>query len=284
METLVHILPMILGVWIAFIGLTQLTISNWGAAPFVGLDNFIYGLDPNGPIGRQFYGTVARTIAYTLLVVGFSWALGMLGAVLLSTRFRGRAILRTFFIVPYALPHFVGAIAFAFMFNQRDGAINHVLVDQLHLLGDRPFWLIGDNAFFVVVVATIWQMWPFAFLMLLASLQTVPHELYEAAALDGASLWSQFRRITLPMVRSTNAVLLLILCLWTFNQFNIPYVLFGAAPPESATLISPLIYQQSFKNWNFGVGAAMSVLLLIALLAASALYIRLVMPKKAEVA
>lgn len=280
MELLIHIVPMILGVWVAFISLNQLSIANWTRAPFVGFQNFLNGLNPNGPIGGEFFESIGRTLVFTIIVVGIAWSLGMLGAVLLSSNFKGRGILRTFFLVPYALPSYVGTIAWAFMFNQRDGVVNRFLVDDLGILDERPFWLLGGNAFWVTVIVVAWQMWPFAFLMLLAALQNVPHEVYEAASLDGASLWKQFRLVTLPMVRPANAVLLLIMGLWVFNQFDVPFVLFGAAPPESATLISPLIYQHSFVNWNFGLGASMSVLLLIVLLIASVVYIRLVLPKE----
>ncbi|PZR51959.1 sugar ABC transporter permease [Xylanimonas oleitrophica] len=279
MEVLVHIVPMLLGVWIAFLGLTQLNIARWVQAPFVGLRNFATGLDPSGPIGSQLYAALGRTALFTVIVVALSWSLGMLGAVLLTSRFKGRGVLRTLFLVPYALPSYVGTIAWAFMFNQRDGVINRILVDDLGVLDHRPFWLLGGNAFWVTVVVTAWQFWPFAFLMLLAALQNIPDSVYEAAAIDGASLWRQFTRITLPMVRPANAVLLLILSLWIFNQFNVPYVLFGPASPPEATLVSPLIYQQSFNNWNFGVGGAMSVLLLCVLLLASVLYVRLVLPQ-----
>lgn len=279
MELLIHIVPMILGVYIAFISLTQYSIANWTSAPFVGFANFVQGLDPAGAIGSQFYGALLRTIAFTVIVVAFAWAIGMFAAVLLSSKFRGNGLFRTLFLVPYALPSYVGTIAWAFMFNQRDGVINRFLVDDLGILDERPFWLLGGNAFWAMVVVTVWQFWPFVFLMLLAALQSIPTDVYEAAALDGASLWRQFRSITLPMVRHANTVLLLILSLWIFNQFNVPYVLFGPSSPAEATLISPLIYQQSFNNWNFGVGGAMSVLLLVVLLIASAFYIRLVMPK-----
>ncbi|MDN5906474.1 MAG: sugar ABC transporter permease [Micrococcaceae bacterium] len=279
MELLIHIIPMALGVWIAFIALTQLSIANWVQAKFIGFQNFVDGLNPAGPIGSQFYDALGRTVLFTIIVVGLAWSIGMFAAVLLSSSFRGRGFLRTLFLVPYALPSYVGTIAWAFMFNQRDGVINRLLVDDLGLLDHRPFWLLGSNAFWVMVIVTVWQFWPFAFLMLLAALQNIPGDVYEAAALDGASLWKQFTNITLPMIRHANTVLLLILSLWIFNQFNVPYVLFGPASPPEATLISPLIYQQSFSNWNFGVGGAMSVLLLIVLLIASAFYIRLVMPK-----
>ncbi|GAA1354489.1 sugar ABC transporter permease [Arthrobacter rhombi] len=282
MELLIHIIPMILGVWIAFIALTQLSIANWVKAPFIGFQNFVAGLSPSSPIGTQFYGALGRTLLFTVIVVALAWALGMFAAVLLSSSFRGRGLMRTLFLVPYALPSYVGTIAWAFMFNQRDGVINRFLVDDLGLLDHRPFWLLGSNAFWVMVIVTVWQFWPFAFLMLLAALQNIPGEVYEAAALDGASLWKQFTNITLPMIKQANAVLLLMLSLWIFNQFNVPYVLFGPASPPEATLISPLIYQQSFSNWNFGVGGAMSVMLLIVLLIVSAFYIRLVMPKGKE--
>lgn len=283
LEVLIHIGPMLLGVWIAFISLTQLNLTNWVNAPFVGLQNFVNGLNPESTIGQVFFSTVGRTFGYTVLVVGLSWVLGMAGAVFLSSNFRGRSILRTFFLVPYALPAYVGTIAWAFMFNQRDGAVNQVLVDTLHLFGDeRPFWLLGQNSFGAMIVVNVWQLWPFAFLMLMAALQNVPNDVYEAAAIDGASLWQQFRTITLPMVRPSNGVLLLVMSLWTFNQFNVPFVLFGETSPREATLVSPLIYQNSFGSWNFGLGGAMSVLLLIALFIASVFYIRMVLPKGAE--
>ena len=189
LELLIHIGPMLLGIWIAFISLNQLNLTNWLNAPFVGLQNFVNGLNPESTIGQAFFSTVGRTLVYTILVVGFSWVLGMAGAVFLSSNFKGRALLRTFFLVPYALPAYVGTIAWAFMFNQRDGAVNQILVDTFHLFGDeRPFWLLGENSFGAMIVVNVWQLWPFAFLMLMAALQNVPTDVYEAAAIDGASL------------------------------------------------------------------------------------------------
>ncbi|MGW0336927.1 carbohydrate ABC transporter permease [Streptomyces sp. NPDC003011] len=279
LELLVHIIPMLLGVWIGFLDLDQYTIRRWVDAPFVGLQNFVDGLDSATPIGDQFLSTIGRTLLYTVIVVGGSWVLGMAGAVFLSSNIRGRGLLRTLFLVPYALPSFVGTLAWAFMFGQQNGAVNSLLVDKLHLFDDRPFWLIGDNAFPALIITSIWAYWPFAFLMLLAALQVVPSEVYEAAEIDGASRWKQFWLITLPMIKAPNAVMLLVLSLWIFNQFNIPYVLFGGAGPDQAKLISPLIYESSFVSWNFGVGGAMSFLLLLVLLVASFVYIRLVMPK-----
>jgi len=282
LELIIHIIPMLLGVWIAFTDLDQSNIRNWLQAPFIGLENFFRGLDPSNAIGSEFFATVGRTAIYVLVVLALSWALGMAGAVYLNSKFRGRGLLRTFFLVPYAIPSYVGTIAWAFMFNQRDGVINQILVDTLGLLPERPFWLIGDLSFISLIIVSVWSLWPFAFLMLLAALQNVPEDVYEAAALDGAGNWKQFTRITLPMVNQANAVLVLILGLWLFNQFSIPFVLFGPASPDQAMLVSPLIYQNSFLQWDFGLGGAMSFLLLIALLIVSVFYIRLVLPKGKE--
>jgi len=148
-----------------------------------------------------------------------------------------------------------------------------VLMSNLHLLDNPPFWLIGNNAFISMAVVALWRSWPFAFLMIMAGMQSIPDEVYQAAAVDGASVWQQLRYITLGMLRPVNVVLILMLFLWTFNDFNTPFVLFGATPPASADLISIHIYDNSFVNWNFGLGAAMSVLLLLFLLSVTGVYL-----------
>jgi multiple sugar transport system permease protein len=282
LELIIHIIPMVMGVYIAFIELDQRSLRNWLGADFIWVENFARALDPSSAIGSQFFQTLGRTALYVVLVLGFSWMLAMAGAVFLHKKFRGQGLLRTLFLVPYAIPTYVGCIAWAFMLNQRDGIVNQLLVDVFGLAGDRPFWLIGDLSFFSLVLVSIWSFWPFAFLMLMAALQNVPEDVYEAASLDGAGNWKQFWSITLPMIRHANAALLLILSLWMFNQFNVPYVLFGPSSPEQALLVSPLIYQNSFQIWDFGAGAAMSTMLLLALLVVSVFYIRLVFPKGKE--
>jgi multiple sugar transport system permease protein len=164
-------------------------------------------------------------------------------------------------------------MTWAFMFQRDTGLVNHVLVDQLHLMDGKPFWLIGGNSFWTLLTVAVWRNWPFAFLVLMAGLQAIPRELYEAAAIDGAGLWRQIRRITLPSLRPLNQVLVLVLFLWTFNDFTTPFVLFGKAAPENADLISIHIYQSSFVTWDFGAGSAMSVLLLLFLLLVTAGYL-----------
>jgi multiple sugar transport system permease protein len=279
-ELSIHIIPMLLGVYTSFIRLNQVSIRNWISAPFVGIENYVRGLDPTGAIGSQFFETLGRTVLFTVLVVAISWAFGTAAAYYLSSNFRGRAFLRTFFLIPYAIPAFVGVIAWAFIFNQQRGLLNTLLVDQLHILPDRPFWLVGPGSFAVIVVVSVWSMWPFAFLLQLAALQSVPAEVNEASALDGASRLRAFFEVTLPMIRASNVVLILLMFLASFNQFNVPFVLFGTSSPKDAQLISPLIYQFSFGTWNFGLGAAVSTLLLLFLVVVTVIYVRLVIPKE----
>ena len=275
MELLIHIVPMFVGIWMSFVKLTKFYIANWSAAPWAGLQNYAVSIDVNSSIGSALLRSFLVTAAFSLLAVGFSWGLGMVAAVALQQPFRGRGFTRTIFLVPYALPAYAGILTWNFMLQRDTGLVNHVLVDNLHLTDDRPFWLLGGNAFASIVTVAVWRLWPFAFLTLMAGLQSIPSDLYEAAAVDGAGNLRQWRHITLPSLRPVNLVLVLVLFLWTFNDFNTPYVLFGNSQPAGGDLISFHIYNASFLNWNFGVGAAMSVMLLLFLFVVTAAYLLL---------
>ncbi|WP_354639389.1 carbohydrate ABC transporter permease [Kitasatospora camelliae] len=273
LELLIHLIPMLTGVWVSFKQLTQFFIRNWSEAPWTGLANYRVAVDFDAPIGRSLLNSFWVTCAFTVLSVGLSWLIGTVAAIHTQDAFRGRGLLRAAFLLPYALPAYAAVITWSFMFQRDTGLVNHLLHDQLHLTGDKPFWLIGDNSFTALTTVSVWRSWPFAFLTLTAGLQNIPRELYEAAALDGAGVWQQIRRITLPSLRPVNLVLVLVLFLWTFNDFNTPFILFGKAAPEAADLISVHIYQSSFVTWNFGAGSAMSVLLLFFLLLVTSAYL-----------
>jgi multiple sugar transport system permease protein len=273
-ELLIHIVPMFTGIWISFIRFNALFLANWTSSPFAGIANYQIALNFNSTEGSQLFSSFAITCGFTLLVVSISWGLGMSAAVALQRTFRGRAIFRTLFLIPYAIPMFAGIIVWKFMFQQQTGVINQILV-TLHLVSatSQPFWLIGNNAFVSVVIVAIWRTWPFAFLMLMAGLQTVNEDLYEASALDGAKPFRQWRAITLPELGAVNRVLVLVLFLWTFNDFNDPDILFGEGQPPAGDLISFHIYNNAFSILNFGFGAAMSTLLLLFLLVVSVGYL-----------
>ncbi|MFC9162850.1 carbohydrate ABC transporter permease [Streptomyces fungicidicus] len=273
LELLVHLVPMVIGAVMSLKELTQFYIRDWGTAPWVGLDNYAVSVDFDAPVGKALLHSFLVTIAFTLLSVGLCWLVGTAAAVFMQDTFRGRGLLRALFLVPYALPVYAAVITWVFMFQHDNGLVNHVLHDQLGLTDKPSFWLIGDNSFLALLTVSVWKGWPFAFLIVMAGLQNIPRELYEAAALDGAGMLQQIRRITLPSLRPVNQVLVLVLFLWTFNDFNTPYVLFGRSAPEAADLISVHIYQASFVTWNFGTGSAMSVLLLLFLLVVTGVYL-----------
>ncbi|MGO1422341.1 MAG: carbohydrate ABC transporter permease [Brachybacterium sp.] len=273
LEVLIHIIPMVTGFWMSFVELTKFFIRRWTEAPFAGLENYRIAVDLNTPIGQELLSSFLVTVGFTVLVVGLSWGLGMAAAVALQRPFPGRGVFRTLFLIPYALPLYAAVITWNFMLQRDTGVINHILVEQLGLVDAAPFWLIGDNAFLSVVVVAVWRMWPFAFLMFMAGLQSIPGELYEASAMDGATPLRQWRAVTLPMLAPVNQTMLLVMFLWVFNDFNTPYILFGTAQPPAGNLISFHIYNASFLSWDFGVGSAMSVLLLLFLLVVSLLYL-----------
>ncbi|MEU1700183.1 sugar ABC transporter permease [Streptomyces pseudogriseolus] len=275
LELLVHLVPMVIGIVMSFKELTQFYIRDWGTAPWAGFDNYSVSVDFDAPVGKALLHSFLVTIAFTLLSVGLCWLIGTAAAVFMQDTFRGRGLLRALFLVPYALPVYAAVITWVFMFQHDNGLVNHVLHDQLGLTDKPSFWLIGDNSFIALLTVSVWKGWPFAFLIVMAGLQNIPRELYEAAALDGAGMIQQLRRITLPSLRPVNQVLILVLFLWTFNDFNTPYVLFGKSAPEAADLISVHIYQASFVTWNFGAGSAMSVLLLLFLLVVTGVYLAL---------
>lgn len=282
-ELLVHVVPMVVGVFMSFKQLTQFFIRHWTDAPFAGFANYGFALDFNGAVGQTLLHSFTVTCSFTVLTVALSWLLGTGAALLTQDPFRGRGLLRTYFLVPYALPAYTAAITFEFLFQRDNGLVNHVLVDQLHLFSQPPFWLLGGNSFAALVITAVWRMWPFAFLVVTAGLQNIPGELYEAAAIDGAGVWRRIRSVTLPQLRPVNQVLILVLFLWNFNDFNTPFVLFGNVAPPEANLLSLQIYDTSFHSWNFGSGSAMSVLLLLFLLVVTSAYLLLTRKRTADV-
>lgn len=274
-ELLIHFTPMVTGIWISFLKLTSASIANWSSAPFAGIGNYQIAVSTTNAQGSALLASFGITAGFTLIVVTLSWGIGMSAAVALQRAFRGRAIFRTLFLIPYAIPMYAGIISWKFIFQQQTGVLNQFLT-SVHLIpagGLQPFWLIGPNAFGSVVVVAIWRTWPFAFLMLMAGLQTINEDLYEASALDGAKPFRQWRAITLPELGGVNRVLVLVLFLWTFNDYNDPAILFGQGRPPAGDLISFHIYNNSFTDLNFGFGASMSTLLLLFLLVVSVAYL-----------
>ncbi len=264
---LVHVLPAIGGVVLSFKKFNLFTFRLLFDAPWNGVENYrSILLDTDNPLHSGFWGAVQNTVVYTFWVVTGTLVGGLAIAVLLHRKMRGQRIVRTLMLVPWIVPSYVVAVLWAFMWQSDVGIVNKVLVDYTHLLGHRPVWLLGPNTMWAIVIPSIWRGLPLAILIFLAGLQAQPQELHEAAAIDGAGPLRRFRFITLPLLRPLIGVQLLFGVIYATYQFAIPTVMFGTNPGPDADLMMTFIVRQSFSNSLYGLGAAASTMLMIAML------------------
>ena len=260
---LVHVIPTAAGFLLSFKDLNTFTFSQLFDAPSAGLRNYTALFDPGNPLHEGFVGAVRNTAVYTVVTVTGTLVGGLAIALLLNRPMRGHKLVRTLMLTPWIVPSFVVAVLWQFMWQSDVGIVNKVLVDYTHLLSDRPVWLIGPNSLWAIIIPSIWRGLPFAMLIFLAGLQAIPQELHEAAALDGAGPWKRFRHITLPLLRPLIAVQLLFNVIYAVYQFAIPVIMLGSSPGPDADLLMTLIVRQSFSNNLFGIGAAVSTLLML---------------------
>jgi multiple sugar transport system permease protein len=212
-------------------------------------------------------GSFGNTGLYVLIGVVVSTVLGIGMAVLLQQPFRGRSVLIAVLILPWALPGVVEGILWTGIFDPNSGLIAS-LMHSLHL-GDSPV-LLGHNKLLTIALielVQVWQITPLSALLILASLQLIPEELYEAAVIDGASTWRTFWNLTLPMARPGIAVAMVQAVIATLNVFDQSYVLNGAA--TTASSVTQQTYYISFQNLDFGQGYALSLLITVVTLVIS---------------
>jgi len=272
---LVHVIPALGGLALSFKNLNTFTFSRLFGAPWNGLHNYDAILfDAANPLHSGFVDAARNSIIYTAATVTGTLAGGLGIALLMARQFPGRRIVRTLMLAPYVVPSFVVAVLWGFMWQSDSGIINKVLVDYTGVLHDRPTWLLGHNSLVAIIIPSIWRGIPLAMLIFLAGLESMPRELHEAAAIDGAGPWRRFRHITLPLLRPLIAVQLLFGVIYSAYQFTIPYVMLGSNPGPDADLIMTLIVRQSFSNNLFGFGAAASTLLMVVMLVWVAVWYR----------
>lgn len=265
-----HILPIIQGIYMAFLNLNQFTLSSYLLAPFVGFQNFsdiLFNLE--SPIHIGLLEAVRNTVIYTIIVTIGTIAFGMIVALMVNRKFRGKNIVRALFLFPWVVPTYVAGLLWGFMWQKEIGIINIFLVDILHILPSKPFWLLGSNTLWAIIIPTIWRYWPLSMLMLLAGMQSISDELYEAAEIDGASPWKKFWSITFPMLKPVWAILILFGLIYNTYSFNIVIMMFGFGagyPGEWGDLMMTNIFRNTFQQWAFGMGAAASVILMIVMI------------------
>jgi ABC-type sugar transport system permease subunit len=241
----------------------------WLGQPFVGIDNYIEAArDP------RFWGALGHTGFFALASVSLELIIGLWLALALNRAFRGRGLVRAAVLVPWAIPTVVSALLWRFMFEGQTGIVNSVLVG-LGVLGEPVVWFIRPAAAWVpVILADVWKTTPFVALLLLAGLQNIDASLYEAARIDGASAWRQFRHVTLPLLKPAILVALIFRTLDAFRVFDLIYALTGGGPGTSTEPIALYTFNVLLQNLQFGYGSALSVIVFAITFSLALLYIR----------
>jgi multiple sugar transport system permease protein len=203
------------------------------------------------------------TVRLVAFVSAVSLVIGLGTALLVNQQFRGRSLARLLVALPWAVPEVVAAVIWAWMFDNSFGILNWLLIN-LHLVG-APVQFLSQpaSAFLSVGVVMIWKGYPFMSIMLLAGLQSIPEEQYQAAKVDGASAWSRFLYITLPGLAPVIGVTVIMTTLWVFRDFSVIYVLTQGGPVGATSTLSILTWEQSFAFFRMGHGAAVGVVTMV---------------------
>lgn len=221
---------------------------------FIGVENYTYAI--NDPI---FWVALGNTLFYVLVTVPGQMIIGLGIAILLSRNIWGRDFFRVIYYLPVITSWVVVSLLFIYLFNAQAGLINYFLVEVLHVVDENINWL-GEpaNARWAIASLGIWKGVGWTMIMFLAGLQAVDGTLYEAAAIDGANGWQTFRRITLPLIKRTTLLILILLTIGAFQVFISVYVMTGGGPLQRTEVLLTYAYNNAFKSLNLGYGAALS--------------------------
>lgn len=267
--------PFLYGISLAF---TDTTLFN-ESLPFwerwIGWDNFVnilgdFNLFERGPEGliwnyQNFYWTLMVTVIWTISNVTIGVTLGFILAMILNTdNLKGRAIYRVILILPWAIPNYITALIWRGMFHPQFGVINQVL----QMLGMEPVaWFDGVVSSFLTGLATNgWLSFPFMMVVILGALQSIPKDMYEAAEVEGATRWQRLRHITLPLLRPTLIPAIVLSVVWTFNMFNIIFLVSAGEPAGANEILITKAYKIAFENYQYAYAAAYSTVIFIILL------------------
>ncbi len=239
-----------------------------------GLGNFARLLTDN-----FFLTALVHTLVYAVAALTCEFLLGLGLALLLNNQIRGRSVFRASLLIPMMLPAVVVGVVWRLMLNQNFGAINGTL-KQFGINTDNFTWVASPKlAMLSVIAVDVWQWTPFVFLVLLAGLQAIPQEPYEAALIDGSSRWQTFWHVTLPLLKPSILIVLLLRTMDLLRVFDQIFILTEGGPGLATETLSLYIYRTAFRFFDFGYAAAMSFVLLALTNVISALYIRLIQPE-----
>ena len=260
------IYPLLYTIFISFTELNMMT----GETQYKGLTNYIQAFTSG-----EFWNSVWVTLLFTILSLVIQLPLGVLVALLLNQEFKGRWLLRSIVLVPWAVPTLVNSTLWNWIFNTQYGAANRLLM-QFNLISEPIIWFDTPmKAMGVIVFADTWRMLPLYVLMMLASLQTIPQSQIEAAILDGAGAFSRFRNVILPLIKPMLLVVLVIRTMQALKVFDIIYMLTHGGPANGTMVISYFIYNQSFAFMHFSYGAALAIIVAVISTIITVLYVKI---------
>jgi multiple sugar transport system permease protein len=258
--------PLVRGI-VASFKFSSLTRPDY--SPFIGLDNYREFLG-----SAEFWPLLRNSIVWTVGTVALQFTLGLGIALLLNEPIRCRGLLRGIIVIPWVVPSVLVALMWKWMFHAQAGLINSYLI-KWGLINEYVPWLgQSKTALASVMVAAVWQGTPFFVVTLLAGLQSIPVELYEAAAVDGASGWSRFTRITMPMLKPTATVSTTLAFIWRFNWIDLLYNMTKGGPGISSHTLATYGYIMSFTYGRLGYAAAIGVVMLILIFGFAVLYLK----------
>lgn len=246
---LILLLPVIWGVSLSF---TNKTIG--GDAIFIGLRNYQRLLRD-----RSFIQSLLNTLIYTVGSIAGKTFFGLLLALALNCEFKGRNVVRALLILPWTLPNIVAVLNWRWIFSDTGGIVNHIM--RLTGVIDKNLIWLGDAtlAMIAVLIVNIWRGVPFFGISILAKLQTIPADHYEAAEVDGANGWQRFIHITLPSVKDAIMLVMLVSTIWTINEFESVWMLTGGGPNGATEVIGVYSYRTAMASMQLGRGVAVSV-------------------------
>jgi len=227
-----------------------------GPGKYIGLGNYRELLFED----RVFFAVFVNTVIYAVSSVVFKLLLGFTAAVFLNERIVARNLFRGWILMPWIIPTLVVGLMFRWMFDQTGGVLNFIIL-KLGLMKIPPAWL-AENVLAkgAVVFANVWRGFPFFMITILAGLQSISPELYEAAAMDGARGWQRLRSITIPGVRSVVLVVVMLSIIWTYNDFELLWVMTAGGPSYSTHIFVTYAYQLSFLGSRLGYASAVSLI------------------------
>lgn len=264
---LVMLVPLVIGISYSF---QAISLMNPFDSGWIGLENFRALQDD-----AKFWKSLKNTAYWTIASVFLQFFLGLGLALLLNNGFHGRKFVQALVFLPWAVPTFLSALTWAWLFNPVIGPLPHWMA-ALGILSE-PYNILSDpdTALWGPIIANVWFGIPFFAITLLAALQSIPRELYEAAAIDGATAWQCFVKITLPFLAPMIMITVMLRAIWIANFADLIFVMTGGGPANATQILSTYIFTTAFRKLDFGYASAIAVVLLILLLIYAAVLLRM---------